>query len=209
MTDTINATVLDRRLRATLRHCVLVAASTGGPQALATALGSVAADFPLPIVVAQHMPSYCCDTLIEQLARSCRLPIRKAGLAQPLAGGAVWFPPDDHHVLIAGTKAGPQVRAARKPPVHGLRPAADVLFNSAAAVFGDGCIATVFTGLGVDGCEGARRLHAAGSAVFTQQVNTCVAGSMPRSVEAAGVSHGTFTPHNFGHLLQRMTHGST
>ncbi len=179
------------------RRIVAIASSTGGPLALEQAFTPLPADFPVPIVVVQHMPPLFTGVMAEHLAKRCRLRVVEAAAGMRVAPGTIYIAPGDGHLELR--QAGNQVECAitHGERVFGLRPAADVLFPSVAACFGGEVLAAVFTGMGRDGAEGLRPLRDQGAAVLTQSASSCVVYGMPEAVDRLGYADGHFVPNGF------------
>ena len=171
-----------------VRRCDIVAigSSTGGPQALAAVLGKLPADFPVPIVVVQHMPPVFTAHLAERLNQCCALEVAEARGDETVRAGRVWIAPGNSHLELRG--GGLEVKAVlhQGPPENSCRPAVDVLFRSAAEVFGAGCTGVVLTGMGQDGLRGSQRIVQLGGDVVAQNEATSVVWGMPRAVTEAG-----------------------
>lgn len=166
-----------------------LAASTGGPNALSAVISALPGDFPLPVLVTQHMPAIFTTMFAQRLAREGRLPCSEAVEGEPLRAGRVYVAPGDHHltVRLAGVTRVPMVQITRDPPEHHCRPAADPMFRSAAKAFGAGVLAVVLTGMGEDGRRGCEAVVKAGGRVIVQDEATSVVWGMPGSIVAAGV----------------------
>jgi two-component system, chemotaxis family, CheB/CheR fusion protein len=161
---------------------VAVGASAGGVEALCTLVATLPADFPAPLVVAQHLDPTRPSHLQEILGRQCPLPVRTVVDHEALEPGVVYVVPadrhialDDHHLSIAQDSAG-------RP-----KPSIDRLFRSAAEVFGEGLIAVVLSGLGSDGAAGARRVKEAGGTVVIQNPRTAPYPAMPQALDPTTV----------------------
>lgn len=167
---------------------VTIGVSTGGPNALARLLPALPADFPAPVVIVQHMPPMFTRLLAERLSASSRLPVREAAGGERLAPGTVWIAPGDHHLALV-RKAG-EIRLAlnQEPPENSCRPAVDVLFRSAAEVYGPGVLAVVLTGMGHDGLVGATWIKERHGRVIVQDEATSVVWGMPGYVARAGLA---------------------
>lgn len=165
---------------------VAVAASTGGPDALAVVLGGLPSDFAVPLLIVQHMPSGFTTSLAERLSTLSRRRVAEARDGAPIDEADVWIAPGGLH-LRAGRRADQRivVRLASDAPVNSCRPSADVLFRSVADIFGARSLGVVLTGMGQDGLEGSRALCAAGARVLAQDQATSVVWSMPRFVAEA------------------------
>ncbi len=167
---------------------VVVGASTGGPNMLTQVLSEFPAEFPVPVLVAQHMPPVFTRLFAERLSTLCRLRVREASSGEIVRAGQVWIAPGDHHLALAWD--GPLVRLVthQGPPENSCRPAVDVLFRSAAEIYGSGVLAVVMTGMGQDGLKGCQAVSQAGGHIIVQDPGTCVIGSMPRAVIQAGLA---------------------
>ncbi|MEO7040900.1 MAG: chemotaxis response regulator protein-glutamate methylesterase [Gemmatimonadaceae bacterium] len=167
-----------------------IAASTGGPNALATIVGGLPRDFPLPVLVTQHMPPLFTTMFAQRLAREGTLPCAEAQDGEPLRPGRVYVAPGDHHLTVIGSGVArvPAIRITSDPPEHHCRPAANPMFRSAAQAFPRGVLAVVLTGMGEDGREGCEAVAASGGRVIVQDERTSVVWGMPGSVVASGIS---------------------
>ena len=142
-------------------------------------------DLPVPVVVVQHLVSGFLPGLVEWMRVEVPFHITQAVEDEVLLPGSVYLAPDDQHLEVT---AQLRARLTRAPAVAGFRPSASVLFGSIAENLGAAGIAVVLTGMGQDGLEGARRIHAAGGKVLTQAEETCAVYGMPRVVVEAGIS---------------------
>lgn len=162
---------------------VVVVASAGGLPAFRTILGGLPVDFPLPVVVQQHLPSGGDRMLITLLTGRTRLPVRLAAPEQPVLPGQIYVAPAKRHLLI-----GPDGRLTLtdRPPVRHNHPSADALLSSAADAVGAGTIAVVLTGAGTDGSRGVAAVAAAGGTVVVQDPRTAFCPGMPAAAVATG-----------------------
>jgi len=170
---------------------VVVGASTGGPQALQVLLSSLAPDLPVAYVIVLHMAPGFLDALTGWLKATARPELRVATESMPFAAGVAYFAPDDAHLEITprGTAA-----LTHGPPRHGLRPAADVLFESAARTLGPRSLGFLMTGMGGDGAEGLLAMRRAGAMTITQDEASCVVYGMPRIAVSLGASRSALSP---------------
>lgn len=171
-----------------LGQAVLIGVSTGGPAALATILPIFPPNFPLPILVVQHMPAQFTRLLAHRLAGLCALPVLEAAEGEPVRPGAVLIAPGDYHMRIQREDGRATVRLNQSPPENSCRPSVDVLFRSAGEVYGAGALAAVLTGMGLDGLRGAATLKALGATVLAQDEATSVVWGMPGAVAHAGLA---------------------
>jgi two-component system, chemotaxis family, protein-glutamate methylesterase/glutaminase len=163
---------------------VAICASTGGPRALEAVFAGLSADFPLPVLVVQHMSMGFMDGLITWLDKRIALPIRVAAQGQ-IAGRGIWFPPDDAHLLLEG---GMRLALDRETVVGPHRPSGDVLLGSVATSAGAGAVGVVLTGMGRDGAEGVAAIRRRGGYVIAQDQASSVVYGMPKAAAAAGAS---------------------
>ena len=186
-------------------HVVIIAASTGGPRALAEIVPSLIPS-TAAVVVAQHMPPGFTDSLARRLDALSALPVREARDAEPLVAAHVYVAPGGRHTTIAGALGAPRLEVRSGPPVHGVAPAADPLFASAAAVFGPRSVAAVLTGMGHDGAAGARRVRDAGGYVVVQDEATSIVFGMPHAALAAGGADEVSPLSEIGRAITRALH---
>ncbi|HET6423384.1 MAG TPA: chemotaxis response regulator protein-glutamate methylesterase [Planctomycetaceae bacterium] len=160
---------------------VAIGVSTGGPDALRTMLPMLPGDFPVPIVIVQHMPPVFTKSLAESLNKICSLEVSEAVEYQIVKPGHVAIAPGGKQLKLLKTSTGlPQVKLTDDPPVQSCRPSVDYMLFSLAESFGDQTLSVIMTGMGYDGAEGSRRLHALGGPVIAQNEATCVVYGMPR-----------------------------
>jgi two-component system chemotaxis response regulator CheB len=114
--------------------------------------------------------------------------VREATDGSPLRGGEILLAPGGRHLAVAGDAAAPRVRLTDDPPEQSCRPAADVLFRTAAKTWGDGVLGVVLTGMGRDGLAGARAIVEAGGMVIAQDEFSSVVWGMPGEVAKAGLA---------------------
>ncbi|WP_404372138.1 chemotaxis-specific protein-glutamate methyltransferase CheB [Corallococcus coralloides] len=169
-------------------EAIVVGASTGGPGALVRLVSALPADLPVPVFIVQHMPPVFTRLLAERLQGVTPLTVREAVPGAAVNAGEVWVAPGDFHLAVCRDAAGVRLHTHQGPAENACRPAVDLLFRSAAEVYGAGVLAVVLTGMGQDGLRGCRRVNEAGGQVVVQDQASCVAGSMPGAVEQAGLA---------------------
>lgn len=168
---------------------VALAASTGGPNAVAAVVAGLPRDFPLPVLVTQHMPPIFTTMFAQRLARESSLPCSEARDGEALEPGRIYVAPGDHHLTVVGggLVRSPALHVTNGPPEHHCRPAADPMFRTAAQAFPKGVLAVVLTGMGEDGRSGCQAVAASGGRVIVQDETTSVVWGMPGSVVASGI----------------------
>ena len=161
---------------------VVVACSTGGPNALADLVTALPATLRVPVVVVQHMPPAFTGLLAARLDQMTALQVREAGDGEAVLAGEVLIAPGGRHLRLVGDGDALRTALDDSPPQQGVRPAADVLFRSAAQTWGARTLAVVLTGMGADGLDGARHIVAAGGHVLAQDEESSVVWGMPGQV---------------------------
>ena len=167
---------------------VTIGVSTGGPDALGTLLPSIPIKFPLPIVVAQHMPPVFTAMLAKRLTEKSAVPVRECTSGDVLEPGCVWIAPGDYHMVVHREDNRVVLRTNQGPRENFCRPAVDVLFRSVAQVYGPNSLGVILTGMGQDGLKGCEALCAAGASVIVQDEASSVVWGMPGFVARAGLA---------------------
>ena len=182
---------------------VVIGLSTGGPSALEQLLPKLPKDFPVPVLIVQHMPKLFTGALAERLDKCCALRVEEAYDNAAIRPGTVWLAPGDAHMEIAPrrvmtgeenrgvTACSSRVRLHQQEPLNHCRPSVDYLFFSAARMYGAGTLALVMTGMGADGLNGARAVHQSGGVVLAQDEASSAVWGMPGRVSEAGIASAT------------------
>jgi two-component system chemotaxis response regulator CheB len=167
---------------------VVIGVSTGGPAALGAILPMLPADFPLPILVVQHMPPLFTRLLAERLNSTCKLPVEEATQGRLVEPGRILIAPGDFHMKL--TRNGDQISVCldQSPRQNSCRPAVDALFASAGELYGGAAIAVILTGMGQDGLHGTEILKANGASILAQDEASSVVWGMPGAVVSAGLA---------------------
>jgi two-component system, chemotaxis family, protein-glutamate methylesterase/glutaminase len=177
---------------------ILIASSTGGPKALTCLFETLPRDLAVPVLIVQHMPPGFTEGLAKRLDRMGNLSCREAHERDRVTPGLALMAPGGRHMSVT---ASGEIELSDGPPVHGVRPAADILFGSAAKAFGTRCVAAVLTGMGKDGAEGALEIRNAGGHVYGESEQTCTVYGMPRAAKLNGATEAEFPIHEIGHAI--------
>lgn len=207
LTPSAPITLRPRPLHLAPPAAMLVAASTGGPTALPAFLAPIARRIDAPILIVQHMPASFTPFFAEKLENAVGKHCREAREGDTLGNGTVLLAPGDWHMRVARCPAGRMVHLDKGDPVNFCRPAADPLFESAAAAFGSRLLCVVLTGMGQDGRSGAAKIAEAGGRVIVQDETTSVVWGMPGSVAQAGYAEAVKPLKELGQLALRMMNG--
>lgn len=186
-------------------HVVVIGVSTGGPDALARVLPSLPADFPVPLLIAQHMPPIFTSMLAARLTSKCVLPVRECVSGEPLKPGCALIAPGDFHMVVQSEDGVAYVRTNQGPRENFCRPSVDVLFRSVANVYGARTLAVILTGMGQDGLSGCEMLRSQGARVYVQDEASSVVWGMPGFVARSGFADKILPLHQIGAEIVRAT----
>ncbi len=165
-------------------QCIGIAASTGGPAALQKVFSTLPADFPVPIVVVQHIAEGFSAGLVHWLADSCPLKVKLAERGEAVERGKIYVAPDGHHMLVSMGR----IRLDDSPPLKSLRPSATVLFASMAREYGPAAAGFVLTGMGDDGAAGLKLMRDRGAFTAAQGKLSSVVFGMPHVALETGAA---------------------
>ena len=147
-------------------EAIVIGASAGGVEALGLILPALPATFRPSLLIVLHLPRERPSLLVEIFEKRCALPIREADDKEPIEPGTVYFAPPDYHMLVERNR---QIALSTEEPVHYSRPSVDVLFESAADVYGSRLLGIILTGANQDGAAGLHAIHRAGGVTVVQQ----------------------------------------
>jgi two-component system chemotaxis response regulator CheB len=165
-----------------------IGASTGGPNALVDIFARLPADFPVPILIVQHMPPMFTRLLAERLSAQSPIRVQEASSGTVLKPGQAWIAPGDYHMIAVRDGAQVRLLIHQDPPENSCRPAVDVLLRSVAAAYGAKSLTVILTGMGQDGLRGCELLREAGAQILAQDEATSVVWGMPGYVARAGLA---------------------
>lgn len=168
---------------------VVVAISTGGPNALGELIPALPGNLPVPVFIVQHMPAFFTQALARRLDQSSSLRVRECTAPSSVTAGEVWLAQGGVHMKVERRGDETWVTPDEGPPENFCRPAADVLFRSAVSAYGGRLLGVVMTGMGSDGLAGCHLIRGAGGQVIVQDQASSVVWGMPSSVAAADLAH--------------------
>ncbi len=184
-------------------EAVVVGGSAGASAALAQILPALPAGYPLPVIVVQHLHPLQAGPAALYTASGCKLALQEAEEKQALQPGHIYFAPPNYHLLVEMDRT---LSLSIDSRVHFVRPAIDILFESAADAFGRGLIGVLLSGANQDGACGLQYVKARGGLVVVQDPASAEVPIMPRAaMEATPVDH-VLSPLQIGELLVRVGH---
>jgi len=199
-------TTSEARGQWTLRRRVdvlVIGVSTGGPNALAELLQNFPSDFPVPVLIVQHMPPMFTKLLADRLDRTCHIRVSQGTPNEAVRPGRAWMAPGNFHMTLQKHNDTVRIQIDQSPPENSCRPSVDVLFRSAAEVYGPHVLAVVLTGMGQDGLRGCERVHEEGGQIFAQDEASSIVWGMPGFVVKAGLAHKVLPLQHLGDEIMR------
>ena len=182
------------------RTLLAIGCSTGGPEALSTILADFPADFPVPIVIVQHMPPDFTKVLAQTLSRVTPLTVNEVTEPVVAKAGEVWIAPGHRHLVTVD--ASGRLDLDDGPEIKNCRPSVDVLFDSVATSHGRHAVAAVLTGMGDDGADGAVNLVDAGAHLIAQDQASSVVWGMPGAIVRRELAHEVVPLRRMAEALQ-------
>ncbi|HSD83475.1 MAG TPA: chemotaxis protein CheB [Anaerolineae bacterium] len=182
-------------------HVIVIGGSAGAMTVLVELLPSLPGDFPMPIVIAVHLHPRQDKAHIERLASHCALKVKEADEKEPIQAGIIYLAPPNYHLLIEKDRT---FSLSIDERVNYARPSIDVLFETAAQVYGPQAIGIVLTGANNDGADGLRQIKERGGLAIVQDPRTAESTFMPQAaLEATAVDHMLSVP-EIGKLLRQI-----
>ncbi len=161
---------------------ITIAASTGGPKALVSLIGNISEDCKLPIFIVQHMPKGFTTSFANRLNKESKLKVVEAEDGMTIEAGVVYLAPGDYHMELSRNR----IKLDQRDKLHGVRPAADYLFESAAKKYRRNLLAIVLTGMGKDGAGGMEIVKEYGGYNIAQDKESSLIFGMPGHAIATG-----------------------
>lgn len=181
---------------------IAIGASTGGPQALYEIFSELPSDFPLPIVVVQHITRGFVDGFVKWLKNGAALKIKKAQHGESLLPGTVYIAPDGHHLLIDSG----HIKFSSQGEVDGHKPSITIFFESVAKTYGSKAIGILLTGMGSDGAKGLKAIKDAGGYTIAQDKDTSIVFGMPKTAISIGAVSEVLPLHRIsGRLIELIS----
>ena len=166
-----------------------IGTSTGGPVALQKILTQLPQNFPLPIILVQHMPATFTQAFANRLNSICNIEVKEASDGDTLKVGCAYLAPGGRQMIISGTENAAKIKIIDDNSEKiTFKPSVDISFGSAAKIYGGNVLGIILTGMGVDGRDGARMLKSKGATIWAQDEQSCVVYGMPQAVHVAGIS---------------------
>ncbi|WP_111640555.1 protein-glutamate methylesterase/protein-glutamine glutaminase [Marinimicrobium alkaliphilum] len=181
---------------------LVIGASTGGPVALTEVLTKLPRNFPLPIVLVQHMPENFTKAFAERLNRQSEIQVREAVDGDRLEPGLALLAPGGKQLMVERRAQG-VVKVLPDDARVNYKPSLDITFGSAANAYADKVLGVVLTGMGSDGCKGAEMLKKAGSVIWSQDEATSIIYGMPMAVARANLTDQVLALPDIGPMLTR------
>jgi two-component system chemotaxis response regulator CheB len=192
------ASALERRT-----DVVVIAVSTGGPNALTELLPAFPADLPVPVLIVQHLSPTFTHLLAARLDTVCHLGVSQGVTNEVVRPGHAWMAPGGLHMIVRKEGSVVRIQTHQGPAENSCRPSADVLFRSAADTYGPHVLGVVLTGMGRDGLRGCERIREMGGQVFVQDEASSVIWGMPGFVVSAGLADKVLPLRQLGGEIMR------
>lgn len=183
---------------------VVIGTSTGGPAALQKILTEIPAGFPYPILLVQHMPKTFTQVFAERLNQQCAIEVKEAEDGDRLRPGRALLAPGGLQMMIDPRQTD-RVRILEGEARLTYKPSVDVTYASAAKAYGSKVLALILTGMGADGCDGARLLKREGAKIWAQNRESCTIYGMPQAVINAGLADEVLNLDDIGPLFARQS----
>jgi two-component system chemotaxis response regulator CheB len=187
-------------------EAVVIGSSAGGIKALSSVLSALPSEFPLPIIIVQHLHPHSDSYLARILGNKCKLRVKQADEKETIADGVVYISPPNYHLLVEEDRS---FSLSIEGPVNFARPSVDVLFESAIYAYRDRIIGIILTGANNDGHQGVKKIKQMGGYIIVQEPKTAEADAMPRAAIAATKVDKVLPIEQIGPYLLQLVNRST
>lgn len=191
----------ERRIPAANVAAVAVGASTGGPAVLQQILSALPPNFPVPVMVVQHIATGFTEGLVQWLQKTSNLPVRMATHGESVLPGHVDVAPDGFHMKVS---VSGQIQLTYEKPENGLRPSISSLFRSVAQVYGNRAVGVLLTGMGTDGAQGLKLMREQGAVTIAQDQESSVVHGMPGEAISLGAARYVLCPEKIIAMLTSL-----
>ncbi|MGZ3775690.1 MAG: chemotaxis-specific protein-glutamate methyltransferase CheB [Pseudobdellovibrionaceae bacterium] len=188
-----------------LPEVIVIASSTGGPNALDEVFHQVKAPLNIPVLIVQHMPPIFTASLAEKIGKLTGVPSAEARNFEQVTANRIYVAPGDFHLYVKIINSRRTLLLDQGPQMHSIRPAADHLFTTAVESYGRKVLGIVLTGMGYDGRLGAKKIKASGGGVVIQEKDTCVVWGMPAGAFEDKSYDKILNPKDIGKLIQNLS----
>jgi two-component system chemotaxis response regulator CheB len=179
---------------------VAIGSSTGGPQVLKEIFQFIRKDFPLPIVVVQHIAKNFCEPMVIWLNELSPLEIKLAEQNETLKPGKIYFAPDEYHLEITKNLTAALIDS---PPVHSSKPSVSILFHSVSSNVIP-AVGILLTGMGLDGAAELKKMKDSGSVTIAQNEDSCIVYGMPMEAVKLGGASYSLSPTEIIEYLNKL-----
>ena len=199
------APALRRKVAKETVDLLAIGTSTGGPVALQEVLAKLPENFPVPILIVQHMPASFTPSFAQRLNTNCAIHVKEASDGDVIKKGTAYLAPGGKQMLLVKKGATKQIKIIEAESNQTYKPSVDITYQSILDVYPSTTLAVILTGMGADGREGAKKLNEAGSKIWAQDEASCVVYGMPAAVTEAGIVERVFSLDDIGnHIVQRV-----
>lgn len=164
-------------------NAVVIGASTGGPKALQRVLTNLPQNLGVPVFVVQHMPEGFTKVFAERLNKVCQMNVVEAADGMKINNETIYIAKGGSHMTVGSDN---MICFNQEPPIWGVRPAVDKLFNSAIKVYGSNILSVILTGMGRDGADGTKNIKDNGGITISEDKSTCTIYGMPKAAFETG-----------------------
>lgn len=172
---------------------VVIGGCMGGVKSLFSIVPQLPADFSAPVIICQHLPRHYTHVLAQELDKRSKLTVQEATPKSELKPGMIWVAPGGKHIEISRNGKEARLWIHKGMRECGNRPSINLLFRSAAKLYGAATLGVILSGLGEDGVEGARAIKKLGGQIIVEDPGTSLTAELPLRIMKAGISHDSFT----------------